>query len=322
MLLVPAVVLAITCGHSRPHTAEPEADDQRDGATSLAIEDATHRATAAGTLAPRDGDTVDWLEILLPPGPRQLELEITVEGPHLPASLELYDGHGAIISHLDRRPGTARSTASARTVAGGGRVFIRIADDTDASTIAYAFSIVDHGQAEPDPPPAPPPCDPASWDAKNPNCANECNFAAPDVDTKACCKLIAPCGRKTRPNDHWTSCWQRAPERLRFEGTRIVVNIGRRGVVGIEHLEAWLKANDWEPQPTGLSDLDAAYRANRMRRNRDTNPILRLVSASDEESTWELQFPKDHDLSWWQTQAKDPRVEIYPPRGCSDKYGP
>ena len=33
-----------------------------------------------------------------------------------------------------------------------------------------------------------------------------------------------------------------------------------RGVVGIKYLEAWLSANDSEPEPAGLSELDLAYR--------------------------------------------------------------
>jgi hypothetical protein len=310
MLLVPAVVLAITCGHSRPRTAEPEPDDQRDGATSLAIDDATHRATAAGTLAPRDGDTVDWLEVLLPSGPRQLELEITVDGSHLPAALELYDGHGAIISHLDRRPGNARSTASARTVAGGGRVYIRIADDTDASTIAYAFSIVDHGQAEPDPPPGPPPCDPANWDAKNPSCERVCNLAEPDLGREACCIVLQPCVRRPRGRS-WGDCVSPTPS---FAGDTIIAPFGSEHAQ-LQRLEAYLDIDGTEPAPPALSEADRIYRERRISRNSDHEPRLSLVEIRARESVWQLTYPKDHDLAWLQAHAT--AVVAKAPFACS-----
>lgn len=290
-------LLVIACGHAPPPRA-PEPDDDRAGATELVGELGSKTLAAEGVLDAHAGDLRDWYRLRLPTdGPRLFD--VIVDGDerdgHLPLFLDVYDAAGRLIKRLEPRPFAGIITIWGTDLDGRGDVFLAVQSRPSSPRTAYYLKV--QNIVAP-PPPEPPRCDPHNWDARNPRCADVCNFKAPDLHTPQCCDIMRPCS-------NGIAVGKCVGKIIAFSDGYFTVKVGRADA-GVDFLSARLVAPIGEPQVFSPSGRDITAL--------DHQHWLSFVSADEHSSVWRLGTEHGHDVAWLGANAT--QIEIIPPPIC------
>jgi len=176
-----------------------------------------------------------------------------------------------------------------------GRAYVVLTAKPGSRRTKYRLVIQDLYEV---PPPPPPPCDPRNWDARNPSCADVCNFKHPDLHSPRCCDIMRPCS-------NGIAVGKCAGKIIAFSDGFFTVKVGRADA-GVDFLSAHLVAPIGEPQVFSPSGRDVTAL--------DHQHWLSFVSADEHSSVWRLGTDYGHDVAWLGANAT--HIEIIPPPIC------
>lgn len=290
-------LVIVACGHAPPPRV-PEPDDDRAGATELVWSESEEQFFADGTIDASTGDLTDWYTLTLPAdGPRRFTVFVESAGTtgRLPITIDVFDAKVHRLGRLAVQSGTTAEVAFRGGWLAQGRTFIRISALAGSTAAPYRVAIQD---VVAPPPPEPPPCDPRNWDARNPSCADVCNFQHPDLHSPRCCDIIRPCSRGIAVG----KCVGKI---IAFSDGYFTVKVGRADA-GVDFLSAHLVAPIGEPQVFSPSGRDITAL--------DHQHWLSFVSADEHSSVWRLGTDHGHDVAWLGANAT--HIEIVPPPIC------